>query len=168
MCCWWCDLAGLTGNLAPATPEFTFSLRPDAKLLFHFSALTYNAHSIHIDPDYARNREGYKGLLVHGPLTLVLMIQALRACLTQVTWQAKPGTTTEGQSKPYVKSLSYRNLAPLYVDEEMKVCLRRTKTEADRIMWDVWIEGPEGGLAVKGSAMTLVPDKTLSPEEYII
>lgn len=146
----------LIGRLALATPEFTFSLRPDATLLFHFSALTYNAHSIHIDSDYARNREGYKGLLVHGPLTLVLMIQALQACLTEVTWEGMLGSTLEGRSKPYVKSLSYRNLAPLYVDEEMKVCLRRTKSEeAGRYKWDVWIEGPEGGLAVKGSAITI-------------
>ncbi|KAH6850099.1 HotDog domain-containing protein [Chaetomium sp. MPI-CAGE-AT-0009] len=139
---------------APATPEFTFSLRPDATLLFHFSALTYNAHSIHIDPDYARNREGYKGLLVHGPLTLVLMLSALRACLAKLSGQPPADTTREDQAMPYVKSLSYRNLAPLYVDEEMKVCLRRTKTEADQLKWDVWIEGPEGGLAVKGSAVT--------------
>ncbi|KAK3295556.1 HotDog domain-containing protein [Chaetomium fimeti] len=139
---------------APATPEFTFSLRPDARLLFHFSALTYNAHSIHIDPDYARNREGYKGLLVHGPLTLVLMLSALRACLAKLSGQPPPDTWLNEQPMSYVKSLSYRNLAPLYVDEEMKVCLRRTKTEADQIKWDVWIEGPEGGLAVKASAVT--------------
>ena len=55
---------------------------------------------------------------------------------------------------PYVKSLSYRNLAPLYVGEQMKVCLRRTKSEGGQLGWDVWIEGPEGGLAVKGNAVT--------------
>ncbi|KAH6636151.1 hypothetical protein F5144DRAFT_628227 [Chaetomium tenue] len=140
---------------AHATPEFTISLRPDATLLFHFSALTYNAHSIHIDPDYARNQEGYKGLLVHGPLTLVLMLSALRACLAKLPGQPSAGISPEGQSMPYVKSLSYRNLAPLYVNEEMKVCLRRINTEeAGQLRWDVWIEGPEGGIAVKGSAIT--------------
>ena len=35
--------------------------------LFRFSALTYNAHRIHYDRDYARDIEGYPGLLVHGP-----------------------------------------------------------------------------------------------------
>ncbi|KAL2140909.1 hypothetical protein VTI28DRAFT_7876 [Corynascus sepedonium] len=136
---------------ASAAPEFTFSLRPDATLLFHFSALTYNAHSIHLDPDYAKNREGYKGLLVHGPLSLVLMLSALRACLAKLS----PPAAGEGQlPKPYVKSLSYRNVAPLYVGEQMKVCLRRTKSLVGELGWDVWIEGPEGGLAVKGKAVT--------------
>jgi acyl dehydratase len=38
----------------------------DPVLLFRFSALTYNAHRIHYDLQYAR-AEGYPGLVVHGP-----------------------------------------------------------------------------------------------------
>ncbi|KAL2137367.1 hypothetical protein VTI74DRAFT_3307 [Chaetomium olivicolor] len=150
------------------TPEFAYPLKPDATLLFHFSALTYNAHAIHLDPDYARNVEGYKERLVHGPLTLVLMLSALRASLAQLQSQTKPGTTAppppplppqgaeteDALWMPYVKSLNYRNLAPLYVNEEMKICLRRTKAGPEEMKWDVWIEGPEGGLAVKGQAVT--------------
>jgi hydroxyacyl-ACP dehydratase HTD2-like protein with hotdog domain len=49
-----------------------------------------------------------------------------------------------------VKSMVYRNHAPLYVDEEMTICLR--KLEAER-RWDVWIEGAGGGLAVKGTVI---------------
>lgn len=55
---------------------------------------------------------------------------------------------------PYIKSLTYRNLAPLYVNEEMKICLRKPKGEEFGFGWDVWIEGPDGGLAVKGHAVT--------------
>src|SRR4029077_18737142 len=40
--------------------------------LFRFSALTYNAHRIHYDRDFAR-AEGYPGLVVHGPLQALLM-----------------------------------------------------------------------------------------------
>ena len=46
-------------------------------LLFRFSALTYNAHRIHYDRDYAR-AEGYPGLLVHGPLQALLMAELAR------------------------------------------------------------------------------------------
>jgi 3-methylfumaryl-CoA hydratase len=42
-------------------------------LLFRFSALTYNAHRIHYDRDYARDAEGYPGLLTHGPLQALAM-----------------------------------------------------------------------------------------------
>lgn len=47
---------------------------PDSRLLFRFSALTFNAHRIHYDREYARNEEGYPGLVVHGPLTAVLLM----------------------------------------------------------------------------------------------
>lgn len=131
-------------------------------MLFHFSALTYNAHPIHFNPDYAREKEGYKGMLVHGPLSLVLMLSALQACLMRL--EAEGGRKRPKKSKdpvpehpeepPYIESLNYRNLAPLYVDEEMKVCLRRTRVNGHNIAWDVWVEGPEGGLAVKAQALT--------------
>ncbi|KXX82249.1 Hydroxyacyl-thioester dehydratase type 2, mitochondrial [Madurella mycetomatis] len=142
---------GRKGVRVPYTPEFTYSLKPDATLLFHFSALTYNAHAIHLNPEYARDVEGYKGLLVHGPLSLVLMLAALRASLVQLQTASVAGNPLR---MPYVKLIRYSNLAPLYVDEEMKVCLRRTRPEGDELGWDVWIEGPEGGLAVKGTAVT--------------
>jgi 3-methylfumaryl-CoA hydratase len=48
-------------------------------LLFRFSALTYNGHRIHYDRDYARDVEGYPGLVVHGPLQAMLMSEAARA-----------------------------------------------------------------------------------------
>jgi len=35
--------------------------------LFRYSALTFNGHRIHYDRDYARDVEGYPGLVVHGP-----------------------------------------------------------------------------------------------------
>lgn len=43
--------------------------RPGPVELFRFSAATFNSHRIHYDLDYARDVEGYPGLVVHGPLT---------------------------------------------------------------------------------------------------
>ncbi len=45
----------------------------------------------------------------------------------------------------------YRNLVPLYVDEVMRICVRRDLEKAKRL--EVWIETPRGGYAVKGSAI---------------
>jgi len=42
-------------------------------LLFRFSALTGNAHRIHYDERYARQEEGYAGIVVHGPLQAILL-----------------------------------------------------------------------------------------------
>jgi 3-methylfumaryl-CoA hydratase len=65
----------------PAVPaadgEWVIEVSP--ALLFRFSALTYNAHRIHYDRDYARDVEGYPGLLTHGPLQALAMAEAARS-----------------------------------------------------------------------------------------
>jgi 3-methylfumaryl-CoA hydratase len=53
--------------------DYQRTVSPDPTLLFRFSALTYNAHRIHYDRDFARDVEGYPGLVVHGPLQAVLL-----------------------------------------------------------------------------------------------
>lgn len=64
---------------APPPPEGAFArtLTPDPVLLFRYSALTGNGHRIHYDLDYARNVEGYPGLIVHGPLQASLLADLL-------------------------------------------------------------------------------------------
>jgi hypothetical protein len=63
-------------------------------------------------------------------------------------------THTEG--KQVVESIEYRNLAPLYCDEEMRICGMEKKTLQNGSVYDVWIEGPTGGVAVKGTVYTVV------------
>lgn len=61
----------------PNAHEWSLDITPT--LLFRFSALTYNAHRIHYDRDYATQVEGYPGLLTHGPLQALAMAEAARA-----------------------------------------------------------------------------------------
>ena len=63
--------------IPPGDGERAIEVSPT--LLFRFSALTYNAHRIHYDRDYARDVEGYPGLLTHGPLQALAMTEAARA-----------------------------------------------------------------------------------------
>jgi len=56
---------------------------PDARLLFRFSAITFNAHRIHYDRPYAQEEEGYPGLVVHGPLTAMLLADLVRRNTSQ-------------------------------------------------------------------------------------
>lgn len=111
---------------------------PTKSLLFRFSALTFNAHSIHLDQSYTRDQEGYRNLLVHGPLTLTLLLSVLQRQLKSLNLQ--------------VIGIEYKNLAPLFVEEELTVC---GKPKNDTT-WDVWIEGPGGGLSVRGNAKTAI------------
>jgi 3-methylfumaryl-CoA hydratase len=50
------------------------TISPDPTLLFRFSAATFNSHRIHYDREYAVGMEGYPGLVVHGPLIAMLLM----------------------------------------------------------------------------------------------
>jgi 3-methylfumaryl-CoA hydratase len=73
------DMQGKTGSLpsgesAPGIADRTRLVEVDSVLLFRFSALTYNAHRIHYDRDYALREEFYPGLVVHAPLQAILLL----------------------------------------------------------------------------------------------
>jgi 3-methylfumaryl-CoA hydratase len=53
----------------PPDGAWSTERRPEPTLLFRFSAITFNTHRIHYDLPYARDVEGYPGLVVQGPLT---------------------------------------------------------------------------------------------------
>jgi len=70
------DPVGAPETVAAPTPDpgtWQRTLEADSRLLFRFSALTFNAHRIHYDRAYARDEEGYPGLVVHGPLNAMLL-----------------------------------------------------------------------------------------------
>lgn len=62
----------------PAPSAEHVALTPDEVMLFRFSALTYNAHRIHHDLPYTTAVEGYPGLVVHGPLLALLVLEVPR------------------------------------------------------------------------------------------
>lgn len=99
------DVARSAAAAAPApsaagVPEehADYVLHPDERLLFCFSALTYNAHRIHYDRDYTRRVEGHRDLLVHGPLLVIGALEAAR--------RVRPETGAP------VTSVDYRLVAP--------------------------------------------------------
>ncbi|KAL4868490.1 hypothetical protein BDV12DRAFT_185861 [Aspergillus spectabilis] len=49
-----------------------------------------------------------------------------------------------------IGNIEYKNLAPVYVEEELTIC-GKPKSTKDNSSWDVWIEGKDGGLAVRGT-----------------
>lgn len=120
----------------PSAPDYSHTLTPNSGLLFRFSALSYNAHRIHFDREYCRTAEGHPDLLVHGPLTLILMLEMLAGHIAE--------------SCEDIVRIEYKNLAPLYVEEPMTICGRQRALG----QYDVWVEGKDGGLAVKGSVRT--------------
>ncbi len=66
------------GSFDPAGWDAHRMVQPGEPLLFRFSALTFNSHRIHYDLPYATEVEGYRGLVVHGPLTATLLLDLAR------------------------------------------------------------------------------------------
>lgn len=108
-------------------PDWSHTIVPDAKLLFRFSALTFNAHSIHLDPEYCREVEGHRTLLFHGPLSYVFMVTLLQDYLK-----------TRGNE--VVKQVDYRNLAPLYCHEPVTFC----GAKIGENKWEIWTQNHQG------------------------
>ena len=116
----------------PEQPEGTWSqiVNPDPVLLFRFSALTFNAHRIHYDRPYAMNEEGYPGLVVHGPLTAVMLMELVRQHSTRT-----------------IKSFSFRGKAPLFD----LAPFRLTASPQDEGI-DLQAMGPDGKITMQASA----------------
>lgn len=91
----------------------------DALALFRYSALTGNSHRIHYDESYAREVEGFPGLVVHGPL--------------QATWLA--GLAAAAEPGARLESMRYRHVGAAYHTDELEAC--------------AWREGGEMRLALR-------------------
>ncbi len=63
---------------APEDTLWSEAVAMDTVRLFRFSAVTFNAHRIHFDLEYAQRVEKYPGLVVHGPLQAILLMEAAR------------------------------------------------------------------------------------------
>ena len=114
------DAAPHDAPLSPPEPgagQFAISeweahriVTPDPRLLFRFSALTFNTHRIHYDAPYARDEERYRGLVVHGPLMASMLLQL----------------AAQELGKNALKSFSFRAVSPAIADEVLHLAMRKT------------------------------------------
>lgn len=118
---------------APAKPEWRRKISPTAVLLFRFSALTMNSHRIHYDRAFAMDEEGYPGLVFHGPLTMILLMDLFR--------RAKP--------EARLKKFSVRATAPLYDNRSFEVQGAPGESSKEARLWALT---PEGDVAMIGDA----------------
>ncbi len=117
---------------APEDSTFSRVVRPDPVMLFRYSALTFNGHRIHYDQPYATSVEGYPGLVVHGPLIAVLLLDLLR----------------RQQPEAKVTAFRFRNLATLYDTATFSV----HGVQADDGSVRLWARRNDGALAMDASA----------------
>lgn len=91
------------------------TLTPDPRLLFRYSALSFNTHRIHYDAPYAGQVERYRGLVVHGPLTASLLLQLAAVEL--------------GENR--LRTFQFRGLSPAIAGEPLHLVMRHRKDGGD-------------------------------------
>lgn len=64
------------GTPAPGDAAWSEAKHLPPTLIFRYSAVTWNAHRIHYDADYARAEEGYPNTVENGGLTMQLLLDA--------------------------------------------------------------------------------------------
>lgn len=106
---------------------------PGEAMLFRYSALTFNSHRIHYDLPYAQDEEGYRGLVVHGPLTATLLLDLA---------QRELGANA-------LSAFTMRAQAPAFVGEPMYLVGRAAKDG-----WEMAAIGADGRIIMAAEAKT--------------
>ncbi len=111
------------------TAEVSQTIQLNAASLFRYSALSYNTHRLHYDREYCREVEGFRGLVVHGSLTAILL-----------------SSLAEKMAGP-LASFDVRATAPLFENEPFTLFGRRKGDELS-----LWAATPDGNLAMTATA----------------
>ena len=117
---------------APRESVWRRELVADPVMLFRYSALTFIGHRIHYDLDYCRKEEGYPGLVVHGPLQTLLILDLCRR------YESRP-----------VKKLDYRALHPVFHFERFSV---NGRPSIDNVTSELWTANAAGHVAMQATA----------------
>jgi 3-methylfumaryl-CoA hydratase len=128
------------GAPSPATPPlpapdgaaWTDQVALDATLVFRYSAVTWNAHRIHYDADFAREVEGYPATVQNGGLTMHLILDA--------ALKRAPGR---------LLGFTARLRRPLFVGQVVSLAGRAPATSAGSHHVAAWAAAPDGSLAAE-------------------
>ncbi|MCT8159184.1 MaoC family dehydratase N-terminal domain-containing protein [Pseudoruegeria sp. SHC-113] len=110
---------------APTDEESATRRAFNSTLLFRYSALTFNGHRIHYDEVYARQIEGYAGLVVHGPLLAHMLMEKAQAELGPLA------------------AFRFRATAPLMHSEAAMFCRKGQR---------LWVRAEDGRLCMEAEA----------------
>lgn len=90
---------------APTNGVYADKVLLSSPLVFRYSSVTWNAHRIHYDADYARDEEGYPATVQNGGLTMQLLLDA--------ALKRAPGR---------LKGFTARLARPLWVGDTVTLC----------------------------------------------
>jgi 3-methylfumaryl-CoA hydratase len=113
---------------------------PDNVQLMLYNAILWNGHRIHFDEPYARDVEGYPGLVIAGPM----LGDWLHQCLDE--WLGDTGR---------IISIDYSNRVASYIGETLTSggCVVSLDPDSRRATVDVWIKNEKDEVITPGTAI---------------
>jgi hydroxyacyl-ACP dehydratase HTD2-like protein with hotdog domain len=125
-------------QVGDALPERSF--KPDNIQSMLYNAALWNGHRIHFDEPYARDVEGYPGLVIAGPL----LGDWLHQCLEE--WLGEDGR---------IASIEYSNRIASYIGETLRSggTVTRCDTAAGEVEVDVFIRNEADEVITPGVAI---------------
>jgi hydroxyacyl-ACP dehydratase HTD2-like protein with hotdog domain len=122
--------------------ELHLKKKPTREQLFRYSAMTWNPHRIHYDPEYAKEVEGHPDVLVQAQLHGAVMQELVMDWLN-----------TEGE----LVELGWRNVGRATPNRTLHVGGKVTAVNVDEgiVELDVWTETDDGRAAEGTGAVRL-------------
>lgn len=124
----------------PGTAMPVESRTPSAVDLFMFSASAWLLHRIHYDVPFTTEHDGHPGLLIHGPLQGVYLVQSASRWLG-------PGAS--------LRSVRYRHHAPAYLGDTL-VCggtVRSVDDAETNLELELWLKKDDDTTTTTGVAV---------------
>lgn len=121
--------------------------KPTRPQLFRYSAMTWNPHRIHYDPEYAREIEGHPDVLVPAQMQGAAIQELLMG------YFGPDGRLTE---------LSWQNVGRATPEDTISIGAKVTEIDAANreITFDVWTETGDHSIAEGEASVHLVTDST--------
>lgn len=110
---------------------------PSAVDLFMFSASAWLLHRIHYDLPFTTEEDGHPGLLIHGPLQGVYLVQ------TAETWSGVQAR---------METISYRHLAPAYLGDSLECGGSVTTVDENGVELELYARKLDGTVTTTGKA----------------
>ena len=106
---------------------------------FFYNAALWNAHRIHFDLPYATEVEGYKGLVVPGPLIGDWMVQVVDAWID--------GTDAR------ISRIEYSNRLAVYTGDAVIAGGTVESVDGDEITINLYVKNADGDVVTPGTAV---------------
>ena len=130
----------MTALPKPGTPLPEQLHQPDNVQLFFYNAALWNAHRIHYDLPYAKEVEGYPGLVIAGPL----MGDWLGQCVDD--WLGEAGT---------LLNLEYSNRGAAYIGETLTAGgeVKAVDAATGEVTLELFVRNEAGAVITPGQAV---------------